>query len=262
MIEYAEKADFNEIKNVYNACFPNEEKFCDWFYDNFFNSINVIVYRYKGKIAGMAAELVYSVAGLGEVTYLYSVATLPQYRGQGICRDILEKSHSEDMARGRAASVLIPASKELFDFYGRLGYKSAFYINKKEIFAAQCNGRLEECSPKEMDLLYEKELKDILHIKRGEKYFKCMTDMYRKFGGGCLGLYFGSELAGYCFYSSENGKVTFDEVMGRQEAAGQALNRLGIEKAMAKMPFGGDEFGMAYFYGADKSPMYMNLMFN
>ena len=123
LIKYACKDMTNSLKELFNICFPGEEKFCDWFFENVFSAENTLVCVHDDILKGMAMEMVYDIEGLGEVTYLYGVATSPLYRGQGVCRSLLEASHREDIKKERKASILIPGNKGLFNFYEKYGYK-------------------------------------------------------------------------------------------------------------------------------------------
>ena len=56
--------------------------------------------------------------------YLYGIATAPEHRGKGFCRNLLEQLHQELTSLGYAGAVLVPAGESLFSLYGKLGYSS------------------------------------------------------------------------------------------------------------------------------------------
>ena len=81
------------------------------------------------KIVGMlfAMEQTLKAKTIHPCVYFYAIATLKAYQGQGICRNLMAYAESHVDAD---CCMLVPASESLFDFYGKLGYKTVFYRNK------------------------------------------------------------------------------------------------------------------------------------
>lgn len=74
--------------------------------------------------------------------YVYSVATLPEYRGRGYAAKILKKA--EEIFN--MPLVLVPAEKELVGYYRKVGFTEAYpserLLEKQdvpELFAAELN---------------------------------------------------------------------------------------------------------------------------
>ncbi|MEG1587374.1 MAG: GNAT family N-acetyltransferase, partial [Bacteroidales bacterium] len=59
--------------------------------------------------------------------YFYGAATRPGERGKGHMARILQNVISEAERRHYAALILIPADGGLYDYYSRIGFKTAFY---------------------------------------------------------------------------------------------------------------------------------------
>lgn len=265
MIRYAKKGDEAAVLNLFNICFPNEEAFAEYFFKNHFSLENTLVDEESGVIRGSAMVLPYYIEGVGEVSYLYAVGTLPEFRGKGICGNILIFSHKEDIKNNRRASILIPGSKELFGFYERLGYKKAAFLAEEE-FTTTTGGhffKTKECRPSDLVRLYESALDGRKFIKRSEKYFEGQIKLFKAFGGGCLGLYDNDRLLSCCFYSVENSELKFEEILGekREILAGEILKKFNLPRCAGKTTGAAFPFGMAYFYG-EEFDFYMNLMFN
>ncbi|MCD7905461.1 MAG: GNAT family N-acetyltransferase [Clostridiales bacterium] len=268
MIRYADKNKKNEteeLKRLFNVCFPGEESFCRWFFEKCFEAENTLVDVENGVLRGAAMELLYNIKGIGDVTYLYAVGTFPQFRGRGICGNIIKKSQENDRLRGRAASVLIPGDKFLFDFYRRLGYRESSFVTERKFTASENRDDLNlgECRAADLVRVYNENLKSGRYILRSEEYFERQTQMFKKFGGGLSGLYCKNRLLGYCFYSFEKGKIFFDEIIGEEKEAlaGKILKKFGLNEGFGREPGKGQALGMAYFYG-ESFEFYMNLMYN
>ena len=59
--------------------------------------------------------------------YLYAAATLPQYRSRGIMGGMIRFAADFCRSAGFHSIVLVPAEESLFGYYGRSGFKTAFY---------------------------------------------------------------------------------------------------------------------------------------
>ena len=120
MYRPAEKKDLPGIRALWQEAFGEEPTLpdCDCF-----------VAEKDGKIVGMlhAIPQKLKIEQLHNAVYFYAIATLKSHRGQGICRSLMEYAESQVDAD---CCMLVPASEDLFGFYGKLGYKTAFYRNK------------------------------------------------------------------------------------------------------------------------------------
>jgi len=58
-----------------------------------------------------------------KAAYLYAIATKEAYRGQGLCRGLMEYA---EKSLDADCCVLVPANERLFAFYEKLGYKMVF----------------------------------------------------------------------------------------------------------------------------------------
>ncbi len=265
MIRFARLGEEEAILRLFNVCFPGEEEFGEYFFKNHFSLKDTLVDEEKGVIRGSAMMLPYYIEGVGEVTYLYSVDTLPEFRGRGICKNILEHSHKLDLGKSRKASILIPGGKDLFDFYKKLGYEISSCVDEKEftVLSENTSFELKECTPKELEAFYKSHFKGRKAVKRAEKYFADQIKLFNTFGGGYLGLYEGDKLLSYGFYSREDDILKFDEILGENcgVLASGVLKAKGLSRCAGRTEGVSVPIGMAYYYG-EKFDFYMNLMFN
>lgn len=61
--------------------------------------------------------------------YLYAAATLPEYRGQGLMSELIEKAKYETASKGEFL-LTKPASSSLFEYYGRFGFKTVAFAKE------------------------------------------------------------------------------------------------------------------------------------
>lgn len=56
------------------------------------------------------------------LAYIYGVATAKSHRGQGLCHKLMKHIHMILLQLGYSGVVLVPAQKDLFSFYEKMGY--------------------------------------------------------------------------------------------------------------------------------------------
>lgn len=66
--------------------------------------------------------------------YLYAVATHPDFRGRGLCRELVADTHAVLKAQGYAGALLVPQEEGLRKMYAGMGYREATRVS--EVF---CN---------------------------------------------------------------------------------------------------------------------------
>jgi hypothetical protein len=64
------------------------------------------------------------------IAYLYAIATAPSHQGQGLCHLLMQEVHAELKNQDYCSTLLVPASKGLFDFYQNMGYQTTTYIDE------------------------------------------------------------------------------------------------------------------------------------
>ena len=120
MYRLAAKNDIPGITALWQEAFGEEPTLpdCDCF-----------VAEEDGKIVGMlfAMPQKLKIETVHPASYFYAIATLKSHRGRGICRNLMAYAERHVNAD---CCMLVPASEQLFDFYGTLGYQTAFYRNK------------------------------------------------------------------------------------------------------------------------------------
>ncbi len=255
MIRFAYKDEVNEIRELWDMAFPEEPDFNNYFFENIFDYKNTLVFIKKDTIVSMAQMMPYYMNGIGEVTYIYGAATDPMYRKQGLMSELLKKSFEIDAEKGRAASILIPANKPLFDFYKGLGYETCFYVSR-EIYKAKGRcGKIKEACCNDIPKLMEIYKGDIV---RGEKYWKTQLDMYNSLGGKVF-LYNNA----YAVVSDKAEEVMYSDYGDRELLLNSVCNFLGVNEIEVTVMGNDTPFGMIKKHkNLDSDKFYMNLMYN
>lgn len=160
-----------------------------------------------------------------KVAYIYAVATDEAYRNQGLCRTLMEDTHTRLQSLGYAGAVLVPGSRGLFKLYEKLGY-------------------VPFCSMLTITLDAGEEAVDLATLSHDE-YSKRRLSLLPR-GSVVQDDVTFDFLATFCnFYTEENclfcGGMEedifyFQEFLGDPEHVPAILNALGAEKGVLRIP--------------------------
>ncbi len=126
MLRQAFPEDNVPISSLWSAVFGDSESAVRRFFAAFPNCLSYVAEE-AGQIVAMVHALPQTLSPEIPVAYLYAVATRADCRGRGLCRELLAFAERELQQRGFACCVLAPAEPELFWFYEKLGYTTAFF---------------------------------------------------------------------------------------------------------------------------------------
>jgi hypothetical protein len=65
--------------------------------------------------------------------YLYAAATLPEFRGHGIMRQLMQAAEQDGIENGCEYTVLLPATQSLYKYYSDNGFETAFNVKKAQV---------------------------------------------------------------------------------------------------------------------------------
>lgn len=143
-IRFAEYSDIENLKQIWDLCFKDDEAYIDFFYSNKFRPDQTVLLLENNVIAAMLTMLPLSLSLQGYGTFdlrmLYAIATHPHYQGKGLASKLINYCNDFLKEEKISMSVLVPANENLFGFYYKLGYIDGFYIRESILTSAQING--------------------------------------------------------------------------------------------------------------------------
>lgn len=115
------------------------------------------------------------------VAYVYAVSTAKAFRGQGLCRRLMEDTHRHLKSLGYAGTVLVPGTPDLFRFYERMGYETCSYIKDFSCLALDESVDITKLTADEYAPLRRQFLPNhgILQEKENLDFLKTQADFYR-----------------------------------------------------------------------------------
>lgn len=126
----------HSLRDLWKQAFGDTDAFLDGFYAAGFSRSRCRCLTSQGRVA--AALYWFDCAWEGKrLAYLYAVATDTAYRGQGLCRALMEDTHKHLQSAGYDGAILVPVSPELFRLYEKLGYRTCCHVTEFSCPAAE-----------------------------------------------------------------------------------------------------------------------------
>ena len=229
MIKKAEKCHKDQIVKLWNIAFGDNinsvNKYLDTLLKYFF------VYEDEGIVKAMLSVIPVSYLDKNG-GYIYAVVTHPDYRGQGICKrliDTIKEDKKYDFL------VLVPQNEGLFKFYKRMNFVEVPLLVKKETkvkIEADTKLDLKKIDVHEYESL-RNQYKDNM-IKWGIEMLAFAKSMY----GGEFYRIEHEENTGFAFLYREKKTLVIKELIvnNHEKIAEKIGSRLGTEKVVFSYP--------------------------
>ncbi|MDD3479468.1 MAG: GNAT family N-acetyltransferase [Paludibacteraceae bacterium] len=222
-----------QLQQLYRHCFDDSEAFVDYYFQQRYTDDRTqYILRDEQPVAALQT-LSYPMLFAGRLcatAYLSAVCTHPDYRHQGLMRDLLAQTHQTLAARGVAAAWLIPAKPWLYDVYAKQQYATVFYQETELISVGQSESethcKVDTLTPElesaVFDFFNEQLLKKPYAILHTEEDFKVVLGALPLEHGQVLVAFTENHLSGVAFVTSE-GKIL--ELLSESPAERVALLR-------------------------------------
>lgn len=246
-IDFPAPSQYPGLKALWAEAFGDEESFIELFFATGFTPERCRCVTEGGNVA--AALYWFDCEAEGrKLAYLYAVATANAHQGKGLCRSLMEDTHTHLKALGYSGAVLVPGEPGLFAMYAKLGYAA---INCMDSFSCAAAGscRIRRATPEE----YAAARNALLPPG------SVRQEMGLSFLAGYGELYIGSDfvLAG----GRKDSAFTAMELLGNRSAAPAILGALGLSKGTFRVP-GSKPFAMYRPLTDAPAPPYFGLAFD
>jgi len=292
VIRTARPADMPALARLWALCFPEGSAYDAYLLRHVLTPDRCLLYEDSGEPASMLHLLPATLAA-GPKTYacayVYGVGTHPARRGQGLAAALMSALHG-GLARGEYSplfsggavdfSVLIPANEQLFSYYHKFGYETAFYIHRETVGDLPTDADTDEVRPlSEADIpalesLYESHMAGRPHFLRGA-HWRTALGFCRAGGGEAMGVFRNGTLAGFALGAPEDGMLKLDECLCGDGVRNALLCAFARHFACASvqvygpadsracaLPFGCARPVRTAAFPAAQLPAYINLLFN
>ncbi len=186
-VRYARADDTRQVKTLWEACFPGETAFSEYFFKSLYRPEQALLSVLSdGRLGAMVHMLPYTMMWLDQevpMSYVYGVGTHPDCRRRGLAAGLMEQAFFEMHLRGVLFSTLIPQEDWLFDFYRPFGYAPvAFQPPRDYVFAATPRAATSADIP-QLDALYRQHTKHAAHVIRNDEQWRAILEECALAGG-------------------------------------------------------------------------------
>lgn len=232
------------LRTLWTECFGNEENWIDVFFQTAFDPTHVCCLTRRGQLAAALCWMDTYCQGR-PLAYLYAIATAPAHRRQGLCRELMGKTHDHLARQGYAGAILVPGDDDLRQMYGKMNYVNFGGIRR---FCAEAGEPIpiRRLSPEEYTALRREYLPagGVIQENGAMEFLASAAELY----------------VGADFLLAMAGDVGL-ELLGNAHGASGILGALGLERGSFRVP-GGEPFAMfRSLTGEDWQPGYFGLAF-
>ena len=120
-IRSAKECEQNNIMEIWNYCFNDGPKFTEYYFNNKYKNYNTIVVEEETNIVSSLQLNQYKIQLNGkeyDTSYIVGVSTLPEARGKGYMKYIMDFTLNELYRKNQLVSILMPIDYRLYRKYG------------------------------------------------------------------------------------------------------------------------------------------------
>ena len=129
IIDHPIASQENALRELWKEAFGDTDAYLDLFFRTAYSPRRCLCAREGENPASAVYWLDCSCRG-AKLAYIYALATKKTHQGRGIARALMEQVHKTLQGQGYAGVLLVPGTRELFDYYTRLGYQRCTRIQE------------------------------------------------------------------------------------------------------------------------------------
>lgn len=249
-IKQPHKEEIPQLRALWKQAFGDTDAFLDSFFSAAFAFDRCHCVLEDGAVA--AALYWFSCEADGQpLAYIYAVATAEEYRGRGICGQLMAYTHDRLKSLGYAGAILVPGDERLREMYRAMGYRDMTTVER---FSCQADLpiALEQIDAAEYAALRRERLPRNAVLQEGEnlRFLETMAQFYR------------GEDALLCAVK-EGDRLIVPELLGNATIAPGIVATLGCKEGVFTMPGGKEPFAMGISLIPElRDPEYFAFAFN
>lgn len=213
--------DYDQIRKIWTYCFNEGEEVENCYFENKYRAENTVVAELDGDVVA-SIHLNQHTIKLGNkeenVSYVVGVSTLPEARGKGMMKSLMNLSFEEIYNRGQNVSILMPID---FRLYRRFGFENCYdmmehRINIEDLSAFRIERDFKRAKESDIDNLidiYNKSNRRLNgYTVRGKQRYENMFKEVAADGGHIYICSDNGVYDGYVIYAINEGKFFVREV--------------------------------------------------
>ena len=130
------KNDIPGLRQLWKLAFGDTDEFLDSFFSAAYSPERCHLLKVDNRVAAALYWFPCSCSDQ-KIAYIYAVATHPDFRGQGLCRRLMQETHTILTQQGYDAVLLVPQDAGLRKMYTAMGYRNATSVSEFTCEAGQ-----------------------------------------------------------------------------------------------------------------------------
>lgn len=124
IIDFPSPGHLPQLRSLWTGAFGDGDDFLDIFFQTAYSPDRCRCVLAEDSVA---AVLYWFDCGSGsqKLAYIYAVVTHPDFRNRGLCRMLMENTHTLLKERGYDGALLVPQKESLRNMYASMGYRNA-----------------------------------------------------------------------------------------------------------------------------------------
>ncbi len=125
----------SKLKFLFKTIFKVTDKFCDMIFEKKLSKSDIFAQICDNELVAASYAIGFSVKIKKEIKkciYIYGVGVMEEYRGRGLSKKLLLEIYEYYKDKNISFLYLVPENEGLFKMYEKLGYRTEFYLNKKD----------------------------------------------------------------------------------------------------------------------------------
>ena len=240
--------NIDALKSLWKQAFGDDDAFLDLFFSTAYAPERCRWLAVEDRLAAVLYWFDCTWSGT-KYAYIYAVATDNAFRGQGLCRRLMEDTHQALLTQGYAGAILVPGEPGLFEMYRKMGYREMGGM--KSFFCAPAAPiELQEVSME----TYAAKRRSLLPPGGVAQEGSSLA-----FLAGYARLYCGADFV--LAAVSDSNKLLGLELLGNADAAPGIVAALGCDEGSFRIP-GSAPFAMYHPLSDSPAPAYFGLAFD
>lgn len=238
-IRLAREGDTNRQKELWKHCFGDSDSYINFFYANRYKKDETAVLLHNEEISAMLTMIPVKTMlpdnRCLDSLMFYAIATHPNYQNRGFATQLIDFCNQYLKENNKDCSLLVPANKQLFDFYRKQGYEDGFYI-RETLFTREMietslscefsNYKISSINPKDYNQRRNNQLYGKLYVQYCERDIAYQKMLSQQSGADIYGID-SEEIQGCAAIERLNAdKLLIKEILLPEKAINGALKQI------------------------------------
>ena len=232
-IDFPIPAQGMDMARLWQEAFGDSFEFIEGFFCTAYSPARCRCVTIGGEVAAVLYWLDTEYDGQ-RFAYIYAVATKKSHRGKGLCRLLMEDTHTHLQGRGYAGALLVPQTAALREMYAAFGYRSCTTVSETFCAAGDVPAELHRIDAEEYARLRREFLPRSGVVQEGEnlRFLETQVQFFR--GPDFL----------LAAQKAEEDTLFGTELLGSADTAPGILKALGYRQGTFRTPGQKQDFAM------------------